>query len=554
MPLRWRRHWKLVTTFGVGMAALVVLAGNSRVTAMTSSERSEAGDAGAATLDIAGSTELFDSSQIHTVSIDFAQRDYDRMLKTFRSTGEKEFVDATVTIDGTRIEHVGLRLKGNSTLRGIGGGFGGRGPEGGGFGGGGFGGGGIDANAGTADDPTTLPWLVEFDPFVEDRRYQGFETLAIRRGGNSSPETSLNEALALTLTEAAGEPAERYAYAVVQINGGAKTLRLVLEEPDAKFAEDRFETEGVLYKALSTGGFSYRGEGAVAYTESFRQITRKKRQDMQPLINLLRWVTKSSDGQFDNGLDGHVDVTSFARYVALQNLMLNFDDMAGPGQNYYLRYDLEQDRFSVVTWDLNFAFSGDPAQGPLESGRMGGPGFRGGPPGGFGGAPLPGLGAPPDAGPNGTAGLRRRRRPARRQSPQGALPRERGIPRAVPRELLEPVRQALRERPRARRARTTGATRPLGRRDRRVDCPRRGERIANNDRGAHARPEVACVGRVASSSSTTTRRCSARSAAPSSSRDTTSKPPTTASRRSGTSSTRTAPRRTSSCWTSSCRT
>lgn len=41
------------------------------------------------------------------------------MLSTFREAGEKEYIRADITIDGTLIEDVGLRLKGNSTLQSL---------------------------------------------------------------------------------------------------------------------------------------------------------------------------------------------------------------------------------------------------------------------------------------------------------------------------------------------------------------------------------------------------------------------------------------------------
>ena len=87
--------------------------------------------------------------------------------------------------------------------------------------------------------------------------------------------------------------------------------------------------------------------------------------------------------------------------MSLQNLLLNFDDMAGPGRNYYLYYGLDDQRFQIVTWDLNFALSGDASQGPLSSGSMFG-GARGGMPNG--GPPNGGFpnGGPPNGGfPNG---------------------------------------------------------------------------------------------------------------------------------------------------------
>ena len=41
------------------------------------------------------------------------------MIETFVDSGDKEWIEATVTIDGTTFERVGLRLKGNSSLMGL---------------------------------------------------------------------------------------------------------------------------------------------------------------------------------------------------------------------------------------------------------------------------------------------------------------------------------------------------------------------------------------------------------------------------------------------------
>jgi spore coat protein CotH len=61
-------------------------------------------------------------------------------------------------------------------------------------------------------------------------------------------------------------------------------------------------------------------------------------------------------------------VTALARYLALHNLLLDFDDMGGPGQNSYLWYDLDTEKFTVISWDVNLSLSGNVSQGPLESG------------------------------------------------------------------------------------------------------------------------------------------------------------------------------------------
>jgi spore coat protein CotH len=373
---RWIRHWRLVALLAVVLTAVVAAFGGSRVGALTSSERSTAApfDEG---VDVQGPVELFDEAVVHTLAVEYDQRAYDRMIATYAKEGRKDFIPATLTIDGTRLPQVGLRLKGNSTLRGLQDGDDGR-----------FGGG--PGGALSKDEPERLPWLISFDEFVADRTYQGFETLTVRAGGQGgmAGESGLNEAMALRLIDRAGQPAERFAFATLAVNGRARVLRLLVEDPGAPFAEHRFEHDGVLYKALSTGYFSYLGDDPLAYTDAFRQVTRKQQQDLRPLIDLLRWTERADAAEFAAGLERRVDADAFAAYVALQEILDNFDDMAGPGQNYYLWYDLEDERFTPITWDLNLAWS-----------NFGGGGFR------FGGNDDdgPGFGGDDDGG-NGLGG------------------------------------------------------------------------------------------------------------------------------------------------------
>jgi spore coat protein CotH len=415
--VRWRRNWKLVAVYVAGLVALVGLFGSARVVAVTSSERADKAQASDEN-NINGKVDLWDSDVLHTIEVHFDTADYTRMIAAFRSDGSKTYIEADITIDGTKIESVGLRLKGNSTLRSLLGGRGGA-PVGGGgqLGGqaptasrptgapqqqgaappqqqggavpGGIVGGGATPAVST-DQPEKLPWLIQFDEFVKDRRYQGQKEIAVRPSAGVTPSTALNEVLSLQLIEMAGEPSERSAYSSFAVNGSKPTLRLVLEQPGDEFAGDNFDNDGVLYKSLSTGRFQYLGEDPLAYSNAYRQITQKKSYDLAPVIKLLKWVTDASNTEFDADLDKHVDVTSLARYVALHNLLLDFDDMSGPGQNSYLWYDLDTERFTIISWDVNLSLSGTLTQGPLDAGGFGGAGARVG-----GGGAVPGGAAVP---------------------------------------------------------------------------------------------------------------------------------------------------------------
>ena len=63
------------------------------------------------------SDTYFTTDEVHSIDIDLDQADYEAMLTTYAETGDKEWVTVTATIDGNTFEDVGLRLKGNSSLR-----------------------------------------------------------------------------------------------------------------------------------------------------------------------------------------------------------------------------------------------------------------------------------------------------------------------------------------------------------------------------------------------------------------------------------------------------
>ena len=315
-------------------------------------------------------TSFFDDTLVHDISVTFSDEDYQAMLATFTESNDQDWISATVTIDGTTLDNVGLRLKGNSSLQSLSGRGGGpqqatgegtgeeaeleTGEESSGDG------------EGTADAPETLPWLIRTDKFVEGQQYQGRTDLVVR--GNNS-ETSLNEALALELTGAANLATLEAAATRFSVNDSPRQLRLVIESPDdEQWNADTFGDDGTIYKAESGGDYSYRGDNAEDYTDVFEQ--KAGEDDLQPVMEFLDFINNSSDEDFTAKLGEHLDVDSFATYLAAQELIGNTDDIDGPGNNSYLRYDSETGRMTVVTWDLNLAFGG---MGGMRGGFGGGP-------------------------------------------------------------------------------------------------------------------------------------------------------------------------------------
>jgi spore coat protein CotH len=55
--------------------------------------------------------------------------------------------------------------------------------------------------------------------------------------------------------------------------------------------------------------------------------------DLAPLIDLLAFLDTSDEATFVAELPGRLDIDGFAVYLAMMDLLDNFDDIDGPGNN-----------------------------------------------------------------------------------------------------------------------------------------------------------------------------------------------------------------------------
>ncbi|OJX67045.1 MAG: hypothetical protein BGO95_09940 [Micrococcales bacterium 73-13] len=367
---------------GLLLVPALVLAGCAAAGAPSAKSGAVVAAAGSVSLSAA---DLWDASTLHQIDLEVDEAALQDALTTYAETGEKVWVEASVTIDGVRFDRVGLKLKGNSSLRQI-----------------------------TADtDPATIPWRIRLDKYVDGQSWDGQSDLVVR--GNSS-STSLNEAVALSLLGAAGLASESAIGASFSVNGGGSRLRLVIQNPDDAWTADELGEGVLLYKSEAGGSWDYVGDDPAAYAESFDQEAGE--EDYGPLIAFLEFVNESDDATFAAQLGDHLDVEAFATYLAFQDLVGNTDDIDGPGNNSYLAYDATTGRMTVVSWDLNLAFGASPGGGPGGGLGAGGPGGgfapgAGGAPGATGqpGGQPPGVGAAPQGG----------RFPQDGQAPQGGF-------------------------------------------------------------------------------------------------------------------------------------
>ena len=301
-----------------------------------------------------------DPDSLHSVEITVDQSAYQEMITAYTSNQTKNWIEATVTVDGVAHEKAGLKLKGNSSLQGI-----------------------------SADsEPQKLPWLVRFDKFVDGANHEGMTRMVIRAGATTS---ALNEAVALDLLATTGLASEKAAHISLSINGSDPVLRLTCQDLDESWVAQNFDVAGLLYKAESTGDYTYRGTDESAYKDVFDQETGKA--NLTPLIGFLQFINESSDADFQSGLAQRVDVDKMVTYLAFEDVIDNFDDITGPGNNSFLWWAEQTNQMTVVAWDHNCAFGLKPRTG--QQGQGGGQ-----PPGGGGQGQPPGDGGAP---PNGQA-------------------------------------------------------------------------------------------------------------------------------------------------------
>lgn len=349
---------------GLGALGGLTLAGCSQLTELTGVTDPAANSSGQG-----GATSVaafLDPARVHPVAVSAAPDALAALVATYLSSGAKDWAQVGLTIDGTAYEQVGIRLKGNSSLRSV-----------------------------TADaEPQTLPWLIRLDQFIDGQAHQGMREFIVR---SNSSTTALNEAVALDLLRASGLAAQQPAYLALSVNDSAAQLRLAVENPDQAWVDRVFAQDGLLYKADAAGDYTYRGTDPASYEDVFDQETGD--DNLTPLITFLQFVNEASDVDFQAQLPDRLDVAAFARYLAFEDLVDNTDDIDGPGNNSYLWWAATTEQMTVVAWDHNLAFGLSPAG---AGGVGGGAGPVGG--GGPGGAGVPpGAGMPP-AGANGQRG------------------------------------------------------------------------------------------------------------------------------------------------------
>jgi len=205
------------------------------------------------------------------------------------------------------------------------------------------------------------PFRLHLNKFERGQKLGGLDELTF--DNLAFDNSCLSEALAYEFFRDAGVPAPRTAYAWLSVSVAKQWERkpfglyLMEEAVDDKFAAERFGSRKTpLFKPSTYKLFEYMGDDWSAYAPSYDLKTEATPKQCQRVIEFARLVTSASDQEFAERVGGFLDLDEFARFLAVEVLLPNYDSILTTGQNFYMYLDPGSKKFGFIPWDLDAAW------------------------------------------------------------------------------------------------------------------------------------------------------------------------------------------------------
>jgi len=303
--------------------------------------------------------EVFDDGQVKR--LDFVvtperwQSMLDDMTNTYGDFGQPSspglieaedpiFVPAEVFYNGKQWYRVGIRFKGNSSLQ-----------------------------SSWEQGILKLSFKLDFDEFEDDypeidnQRFYGFKKFSLKN--NYDDESFLREKVASDVFAGAGVEVSHTAFYTLYIDHGNGPeyfgLYTLVEEVDGAVLDTQFASDdGNLYKPEGDGATFIENSFDEEYFEKKTNEDEEDWSDIMALFSALHDDSYSSDpAGWRAGLESIFDVDAFLNYLAVNQVIQNWDSYGIMTQNYYLYNNPENALLHWIPWDHNEA---------LQEGKMGG--------------------------------------------------------------------------------------------------------------------------------------------------------------------------------------
>lgn len=266
---------------------------------------------------------LFNDSIVHTIEL--TVEDWEEFLE---KATEEQYISCSVVIDGEKFSDVGIRAKGNNSLR-------------------------LTNEYGLS----RYSFKLEFDHFRDGGNYYGLDKLSL--DSSFQDNSYIKTYLAYDMMRYMDVPSPLCSYAQVTVNGEPWGLYLAVEEPEEAFAKRCFGNDyGKLYKpdykSLSTENadvaLKYIDENPESYDNIFRNAKFDiDESDKKSVINALKILSEGKD------VETVINIDEVLRYFAVQVFVINPDSYIGhTGHNYFLHE--KEGIISIIPWDYNLAF------------------------------------------------------------------------------------------------------------------------------------------------------------------------------------------------------
>jgi hypothetical protein len=108
------------------------------------------------------------------------------------------------------------------------------------------------------------------------------------------------------------------------------------------------------------------GDDWKAYAGIYDPKTKTKSKHHRRVIELARFVTAASDSDFAGRVGEFIDLDEFARFLACEVVLSNYDSILDNGQNFLLYLDPRTDKFGFIPWDLDHSWGEFPLIGTAD--------------------------------------------------------------------------------------------------------------------------------------------------------------------------------------------
>ena len=264
-------------------------------------------------------TEVFDQSRVTSVDTTIDEKDLDAMLE---SPMNETMYAADVVINGEKVENVGLRVKGNMTLRSV----------------------------AQMEDSDRYSFKIDFDKYVDEQNLHGLKKMNLNN--NYTDPSLMREYLSYSLMQEMGIPTPAFSYMYITINGQEWGLYLGVEAVEETFLNRTFaDGRGDLYKPDGVGSDLKWISDKIADYSGLNLKTNNGDTDQSAMIAMLDAINHGGE------IEKVLNVDEMLRYFALNTALVSLDSYQGSMKHNYYLYE-ENGVFSIIPWDYNMSFGG----------------------------------------------------------------------------------------------------------------------------------------------------------------------------------------------------